>query len=56
MFANVALTIILALVSLALLSDIFAFWHDRTVFGNAMMVAAVAFTISWFFVGMKGAW
>jgi hypothetical protein len=55
-FANVTLTIILALVSAALISDVAAFWHDRTFFGNAIMVAAVAFTVAWFFEGLRGVW
>jgi len=55
-FANITLTAILTLVCAVLLSDLFAFWHDRTTFGNVTMIAAVAFTIGWFFVGIKGAW
>lgn len=56
MVANITLTVILALVSAALLADLFAFWDDRTLFGNVVVLIAIAFTMGWFFVGIRGAW
>lgn len=56
LFANIALTIILGLVCFALLADLFAFWDDRTLFGNLTVLAAVCFVIGWFFLGLRNAW
>jgi len=56
MFENIALSAILIIVSVLLVSELYVFWDNRSLWGNLLVTLAVGFTVVWFLIGLTGAW
>lgn len=56
LFANITLSAILLVVAVILVSEWYAFWHDRSLWGNVLVTAATMFIIGWLIQGIVGAW
>ena len=56
MIANILITTILVISGMILISEVTAFWNDRTDLGNASTVGAVVIVLLYFATGIWQIW